>query len=115
MTYALGIDIGTTYTAAAVARGGRSEIVALGCRATSVPTVVYLGEDAKFLVGEAAERRAATSPDRVAREFKRRVGDPTPLLLGGSPIAVDRCLAEVVRWVVRTVSETEDRRRRPSP
>jgi outer membrane protein assembly factor BamB len=107
MTYALGIDIGTTYTAAAVARGGRAEIVALGYRATSVPTVVFLGEDAKFLVGEAAERRASTSPDRVAREFKRRVGDPTPLLLGGSPIAVDRCLAEVLRWVVQTVSETE--------
>ena len=110
MTYALGIDIGTTYTAAAVARNGRAEVVALGYRATSVPTVVCLAEDGRFLVGDAAERRAATSPDRVAREFKRRVGDPTPLLLGGSPIAVDRCLAEVLRWVVAGVAETEGRR-----
>lgn len=30
----------------------------------------------------AAERRASMPPDRVAREFKRRVGDVTPPLLG---------------------------------
>jgi len=107
LTYALGIDLGTTYTAAALAREGRAEVVALGYRATSVPTVVFLTEEGNFLVGEAAERRAATQPDRVAREFKRRVGDSTPLLLGGSPIAVDRCLAEMLEWVVSTVAETE--------
>ncbi|HEY3142310.1 MAG TPA: hsp70 family protein [Acidimicrobiales bacterium] len=107
MSYALGMDLGTSYTAAAVARSGRAEVVALGYRATSVPTVVFLGDDGHFLIGDAAERRAATSPDRVAREFKRRVGDTTPLFLGGTPLAVDRCLAEVLRWVVATVSETE--------
>jgi actin-like ATPase involved in cell morphogenesis len=107
MTYALGIDLGTTYTAAAVARQGRAEVAALGYRATSVPTVVLLTADGRFLVGDAAERRAGHEPQRVAREFKRRVGDPAPLLLGGTPIAVDRCLAEVLRWVIGTVGETE--------
>jgi molecular chaperone DnaK len=107
MTYALGIDLGTTYTAAAVARNGRAEVAALGYRATSVPTVVLLTSDGRFLVGDAAERRAGHEPDRVARQFKRRVGDPTPLLLGGTPIAVDRCLAEVLRWVVVTVGQGE--------
>jgi actin-like ATPase involved in cell morphogenesis len=107
MTYALGVDLGTTYTAAAIARKGRAEMAALGYRATSVPTVVLLTTDGRFLVGDAAERRAAQEPDRVAREFKRRVGDPTPLLLGGTPIAVDRCLAEVLRWVVTTIGENE--------
>ena len=107
MTYALGIDLGTTYTAAAVARNGRAEVAALGYRATSVPTVVLLTSDGRFLVGDAAERRAGHEPDRVARQFKRRVGDPTPLLLGGTPIAVDRCLAEVLRWVVGTIGQVE--------
>jgi len=107
MTYALGADLGTTYTAAAVARHGRAEVAALGYRATSVPTVVLLTSDGRFLVGDAAERRAGHEPDRVARQFKRRVGDPTPLLLGGTPIAVDRCLAEVLRWVVGTIGEAE--------
>jgi actin-like ATPase involved in cell morphogenesis len=107
MTYALGIDLGTTYTAAAVARNGRAEVAALGYRATSVPTVVLLTEDGRFLVGDAADRRSSREPSRVAREFKRRVGDPTPLLLGGTPIAVDRCLAEVLRWVTHTIGEAE--------
>ena len=107
MSYALGIDLGTTYTAAAVARNGRAEVAALGYRATSVPTVVLLTEDGRFLVGDAAERRSSQEPQRVAREFKRRVGDPTPLMLGGTPIAVDRCLAEVLRWVVATIGEGE--------
>jgi actin-like ATPase involved in cell morphogenesis len=107
MSYALGIDLGTTYTAAAVARNGRAEVAALGYRATSVPTVVLLTEDGRFLVGDAAERRSSHEPQRVAREFKRRVGDSTPLMLGGTPIAVDRCLAEVLRWVIATVGEAE--------
>jgi len=107
MTYVLGIDLGTTYTAAATARNGRAEVAALGYRATSVPSVVLLTADGRFLVGDAAERRGANEPDRVARGFKRRVGDPTPLLLGGAPIAVDRCLAEMLRWVVTTIGEAE--------
>jgi molecular chaperone DnaK (HSP70) len=42
MSYALGIDVGTTYTAAAVVRDGRAEVATLGYRATSVPTVELL-------------------------------------------------------------------------
>jgi actin-like ATPase involved in cell morphogenesis len=107
MSYSLGIDLGTTYTAAAVVRGGRAEVATLGYRATSIPTVVVLTEDGTVVVGDAAERRGASAPDRLAREFKRRVGDPTPILLGGSPVSVDRLLAEVLRVVCRAVGETE--------
>src|SRR5262245_40918237 len=107
MTYSLGIDLGTTYTAAAIARGGRAEVVTLGYRMTSIPTVVVLTEDGTFLVGDPAERRATSSPERLAREFKRRVGDPTPLLLGGTPVSVDRLLAEVLGFVHRSVAQTE--------
>jgi molecular chaperone DnaK (HSP70) len=38
--------------------------------------VVYLGSDGQAVVGEAAERRAVTDPDRVVREFKRRIDEP---------------------------------------
>ncbi|MDD9370270.1 MAG: Hsp70 family protein, partial [Acidimicrobiales bacterium] len=80
MGYYLGIDIGTTYTAAAVWRDGRYEIAGLGNRAPTIPSVVLLRDDEAMLTGEAAVRRAATEPGRVAREFKRRVGDPTPII-----------------------------------
>ncbi len=43
----------------------------------------------------------------MAREFKRRVGDPTPLLLGGSPVSAELLMARVVEWVAAQVAATE--------
>jgi actin-like ATPase involved in cell morphogenesis len=106
MTYYLGIDLGTTYTAAATGRDGRVEAATLGIRSVSVPSVVCLAGD-QILVGEPAARRAVTDPGRVAREFKRRVGDPTPLLVGGSPVSAEMLMARVVDWVVTQVAATE--------
>jgi actin-like ATPase involved in cell morphogenesis len=106
MTYHLGIDLGTTYTAAAVARGGRAEAATLGTHSVAIPSVVYLAGD-DLVVGEPAARRAVTEPQRVAREFKRRVGDPTPILLGGSPVAAELLMARTLAWVVGAVATTE--------
>jgi actin-like ATPase involved in cell morphogenesis len=107
MMYALGIDLGTTYTAAATWRDGRVEIASLGSRGAEIPSVVLLREDETFLTGETANRRAMTEPGRVAREFKRRLGDPTPLLLGGVPYAAEGLMARLLRWVVDEVSARE--------
>jgi actin-like ATPase involved in cell morphogenesis len=107
MGYHLGVDLGTTYTAAALARGRRAEAATLGTRSVSIPSVVYLGASGDELIGEAAVRRAAGEPSRVAREFKRRVGDPTPLLLGGSPVGAELLMGQLLAWVVRQVATTE--------
>ena len=77
--YGLGVDLGTTYTAAAAWRDGRAEAVPLGQRAHTVPSVLFLRDDDVLQVGEAAVRRGALHPDRVAREFKRSLGDGIPL------------------------------------
>jgi molecular chaperone DnaK len=105
--YTLGVDLGTTFTAAAVRRGGRAEVAQLGTRAAVVPSVVLQREDGALLVGEAAERRAVTEPDRVAREFKRRFGDPTPILLGGTPWSPQALTARLLSAVVEQVAERE--------
>ncbi len=107
MSYALGLDLGTTYTAAAIARDGRAEVFPLGNRAAVVPSVVHLGDDGTVVAGEGAQRRVATDPSRVAREFKRRFGDPTPLLLAGTPIAPEALTARLARAVVDLVVERE--------
>ena len=107
VSYRLGVDLGTTYTAAAIARGGRVEIVTLGNRAAAIPSVLVLRADGTMLVGEAANRRALSEPDRVAREFKRRLGDPTPLLLGGTPYSAESLMAKLLRWVCDAVTERE--------
>ncbi len=40
--YALGIDLGTTFTAAATWREGVAKIVSLGSRSAAIPSVVLL-------------------------------------------------------------------------
>jgi molecular chaperone DnaK len=105
--YGLGVDLGTTFTAAAVERDGRVEMVTLGDRSAAVPSVVLVREDGQVLTGDAADRRAATEPDRVAREVKRRLGDPMPLVLGGTPYAAAQLMGMQLRDVLTLVSERE--------
>ncbi|MHA6796025.1 Hsp70 family protein [Pseudonocardia bannensis] len=112
MSYLLGIDVGTTRTAAAVCRlvqgrPGETEMVNLGDRSTYVSSVLFIAEDGSVVVGEAAERRALTDPDRVVREFKRRVGDPTPVVVAGRAWAAEELSARLVAWVVERVAERE--------
>ncbi len=107
MGYWLGLDVGTTFSAAAVASGDRVEIVSLGLHTAAVPSVLFLREDGTFLVGDAAARRGLAEPGRVARYFKRRFGDSTPLLLGGSPFSADALVAQLVRFLVEQVTAQE--------
>ncbi|GAA4946568.1 Hsp70 family protein [Actinoplanes utahensis] len=105
--YALGIDLGTTWTAAATWRDGHAEIVPLGGRGAAIPSVVLLRSDETFLTGEPAGRRGLTEPHRVAREFKRRIGDSTPILLGGVPQSAEALTARMLRAVVEQVATRE--------
>ena len=109
--YLLGIDVGTTRTAAATcrasARTADTEIVNLGDRSSAVPSVLFVGDDGSVVVGEAAERRATSDPGHIVREFKRRIGDPTPVLVGGRPWAPEELAARLVQWVVDRVAQRE--------
>ncbi|MCE3553841.1 Hsp70 family protein, partial [Pseudonocardia sp. RS11V-5] len=107
MSYSLGVDLGTTFVAAAVANASRVEMFTLGDRSVVTPAVVYLREDGTVVTGDAAGRRAVSNPDRVGREFKRRLGDPTPVMLGGAPHAVTALLASLLSDVVARVSATQ--------
>ena len=103
--YRLGVDLGTTFTAAAVGDGGVPWVLGLGNRALQVPSVVFLGADGGFLVGEAAERRGTAEPDRLVREFKRRLGDKVPLMVGGVSVTAEELMGHLLRWVVEHAVE----------
>ena len=107
MTYALGIDIGTTYTSAAVLRDGVVGIVWLGDRDAVIPSAVFLAEDGSVLIGEPAIRRGLTEPDRLAARFKRRMGDSAPMMIGGAPMSAESLAGQVLRFVVAEVTERE--------
>ena len=74
----VGIDLGTSNSAAAVLRGGRpviipsAEGISLGGKA--FPSYVAVTADGQMLVGEPARRQAAANPEGTATAFKRRMG-----------------------------------------
>ncbi|WP_214406543.1 Hsp70 family protein [Pseudonocardia lacus] len=107
--YRVGIDLGTTYSAAAVCREGdpRPEIVPLGGLTPSVASMVFLAPDGSMVCGDPAQRRAVTDPRRVVREFKRRIGDGTPLVVGGHPVPAETVAARFVAWTLATVADRE--------
>jgi YVTN family beta-propeller protein len=107
MGYDLGVDLGTTFAAAAISRDGHAQMCTLGNQTVVTPSVVYLSEGSTLIFGEAAERRALTQPDRVEREFKRRLGDPTPVVLGGVPYQVTTLMGALLRDVLGKVTTVE--------
>ena len=104
MPYRLGVDLGTTFTAAAVTDGSEPTVIGLGNRALQIPSVLFLKPDGEFLIGEAAERRGLTEPDRLAREFKRRIGDHVPIMVAGAPFSPQALTAHLLRWVVNAAT-----------
>jgi Tol biopolymer transport system component len=107
MRYGLGIDLGTTQTAAAVWAEGRVEVARLGGRRAEIPSLVFVKPDGGLLIGEAAERRGQSEPARLAREFKRRIGDPVPILVGGTPFSAHALTAKLLRNVLDTVGQLQ--------
>ncbi|MFI2565691.1 Hsp70 family protein [Paenarthrobacter sp. NPDC018779] len=112
MSYVLAIDVGTSFTAAAVLRPGQGstsapEVLPLGLHGSAVPSVLYYAEDGRVLVGEAAERRGLDDPRRMVREFKRRIGDSVPLAVGDDWLAPEDVFAALAQWVVAKAEERE--------
>ena len=80
MGYAIGIDLGTTYSAVAVVNeAGIPEILPNSEGKNTTPSVVLFPESATVeepLVGEMAKRTAASSPEDVVTFVKRQMGNP---------------------------------------
>ncbi len=74
----IGIDLGTSNSAAAVLKGGRpvmipsADGVSLGGKA--FPSYIAIAADGTMLVGEPARRQAAANPEGTATAFKRQMG-----------------------------------------
>jgi molecular chaperone DnaK len=74
----IGIDLGTSNSAAAVLRDGRPVIIpsaeGISVGGKAFPSYVALTADGQVLVGEPARRQAAANPEGTATAFKRRMG-----------------------------------------
>jgi len=74
----LGIDLGTTNSAAAIYEGGHATVIPSAEGPTMAgkmfPSVVAFTKDGQLLVGEPAKRQAAANPDGTIFEIKRKMG-----------------------------------------
>ena len=78
MSKIIGIDLGTSNTAAAVMEGGKASIIP-SAEGTSVggkafPSYVAFAKDGQLLVGEPARRQAVANPEGTFMAFKRKMG-----------------------------------------
>ena len=113
MAWFLGIDLGTTFTAAAAVVGadGRPRGLARRPR-TAVPSVL--------LIARTGSSWSETPPSDYARRtepcrarVEARVGDPVPFMLGGAPYAAELLQARLLRWVVDRMATELGARSRP--
>ncbi|MGQ9718333.1 MAG: molecular chaperone DnaK [Nitrososphaerales archaeon] len=74
----LGIDLGTTNSAAAIIEAGRTVVIPSAEGPTVAgkmfPSVVAFTKDGQLLVGEPAKRQALTNPEGTIFEIKRKMG-----------------------------------------
>jgi molecular chaperone DnaK len=102
--YSIGVDLGTTSIAVAIGDG-------LGTRAAQLspvlvePSAAFCAADGTILTGQAALTAAEGDPARLVRGFKRRVGDPTPIIVGGVGFAPEALMAAQLRDVVARLTD----------
>ena len=81
MGRAIGIDLGTTLSVAAVMEGGDPKIIPSAEGGNLVPSMVSMGKTGERLVGELAKRQAIVNPENTIFSIKRLIGrkfkDPT--------------------------------------
>ena len=101
----IGIDLGTSNSAAAVLRGGRSVIIpsaegiTLGGKA--FPSYVAVARDGEIIVGEPARRQQAINPEGTVCGFKRLMGQRDKIRLAGKEFTPEELSALLLQKIKR--------------
>ena len=99
----LGIDLGTTNSAAAVVEAGRPAVIPSAEGATPAgkmfPSVVALTKDGQLLVGEPARRQVVTNPDGTVFEIKRKMGTDYRVNLNGKDYSPEQLSSYILQKI----------------
>ena len=109
MSKIIGIDLGTSNSAAAVLIGGRPTIIP-SAEGTSIggkafPSYVAFTKDGQALVGEPAKRQAVTNPDGTIAGIKRKMGTDYKVKVLGKEYTPEEISAHILRKI-KTDAET---------
>ncbi|MFA7342333.1 MAG: Hsp70 family protein, partial [Candidatus Methanomethylophilaceae archaeon] len=105
MSRIIGIDLGTSNSAASVMEGGRPTIIP-SAEGTSMggkafPSYVAFAEDGQLLVGEPARRQAVTNPEGTIKNIKRKMGTDHKVSIKGKQYTPQQISAFILQKIKR--------------
>jgi len=104
----IGIDLGTSNSAAAVLIGGKPTIIpsaeGLTLGGKAFPSVVAFTKDGQRLIGEPARRQAISNPDRTITAIKRKMGTSYKVKIDGKEYTPQEISAMILRKIKEDAS-----------
>ena len=105
MSRIIGIDLGTSNSAASIMEGGRPTMIP-SAEGTSVggksfPSYVAFTKDGQLLVGEPARRQAVTNPDGTIKNVKRKMGSSEKVTALGKEYTPQQISAFILQKIKR--------------
>jgi len=102
---AIGIDLGTSNSAAALVIGGRPTLIpsveGVTIYGKAFPSYVAITKDGQLIVGEPARRQAVTNPEGTATGFKRKMGTDYKYKLHGKEFTPQQLSAFLLQKIKR--------------
>lgn len=99
----LGIDLGTTNSAAAIFEGGRATVIPSAEGPTMAgkmfPSVVAFTKDGQLLIGETAKRQATANPEGTIYEIKRKMGTDYKVNIAGKEYTPQQISAFILQKI----------------
>jgi molecular chaperone DnaK len=99
----LGIDLGTTNSAAAIYEGGRATVIPSAEGPTMAgkmfPSIVAFTKDGQLLVGESAKRQATANPEGTILEIKRKMGTDYKVNIAGKEYTPQQISAFILQKI----------------
>jgi molecular chaperone DnaK len=103
MSKVMGIDLGTTYSVAAIVENGRAKVIKNAEGENLTPSVFALTARGHRLVGSVAKRQGATNPERTVTSIKREMGTDHRVALNGRSYSPQEISAFILRKIKRDV------------
>jgi molecular chaperone DnaK len=101
----IGIDLGTTNSAAATFEGGRATVIPSvegpSASGKMFPSVVAFTKDGQLLVGEPAKRQATANPEGTIFEIKRKMGTDYKVRIYGKDYTPQQISAFILQKIKR--------------
>lgn len=99
----LGIDLGTTNSAAAIYEGGQAKVIPSAEGPTMAgkmfPSVVAFTKDGQLLIGEPAKRQATANPEGTIYEIKRKMGTDYKVNIAGKEYTPQQISAFILQKI----------------